>query len=122
MVLPCAIDGESFATYVEEVLAPELRHGDILVMDNLPVHKSERVTRAVEAAGCMLVYLPPYSPDYNPIEMAISKVKSVLRSLARRSVDGLFDGIGEALGSIRPTDALHYIAHCGYATKTCKPL
>ena len=68
-----------------------------------------------------MLRLPPYSPDFNPIEMA-STIKTVLRKLARRSVDGLFDGIGEALGSIRSTDALHYIAHCGYATKRRKPL
>ena len=71
----------------------------------------------IEAAGAELRYLPPYSPDFNPIEMAISKIKTVLRKLARRSIDGLFIGIGEALESIRPTDALNYIAHCGYATK-----
>jgi transposase len=64
-----------------------------------------------------VIRLPPYSPDFNPIEMAISKVKTVLRKLARRTVDGLFNGIGEALGSIRATDALNYIAHCGYATR-----
>ena len=91
-------------------------------MDNLPAHKSPQIDRLVEAVGARVLRLPPYSPDFNPIEMAISKVKTVLRKLAHRSVDGLFNGIGEALQSIRPTDALNYIAHCGYATKRCKSL
>jgi transposase len=117
-----ATDTELFLTFVREALLPTLRPGQVVVMDNLPAHQSMQIDRLVESTGARVLRLPPYSPDYNPIEMAISKVKSVLRSLARRSVDGLFDGIGEALGSIRPTDALHYIAHCGYATKTCKPL
>jgi transposase len=117
-----ATDTELFVTFVREALVPALEPGQVLVMDNLPAHKSPQIDRLVEAAGARVMRLPPYSPDFNPIEMAISKVKTVLRKLARRSVDGLFDGIGEALESIRPTDALNYIAHCGYATKRRKPL
>ena len=112
-----ATDTELFVTFVREALMPVLKSGQVLVMDNLPAHKSTQIDRLIEAAGARVLRLPPYSPDYNPIEMAISKVKTVLRKLARRSVDGLFDGIGEALDSIRPTDALNYIAHCHYATK-----
>ena len=117
-----ATDTELFVTFVREALVPVLKPGQVLVMDNLPAHRSPRVDRLVEATGARVLRLPPYSPDFNPIEMAISKVKTVLRKLARRSVDGLFTGIGEALQSIRPTDALNYIAHCGYATKRRKPL
>jgi transposase len=78
------------------------------------------VNQLIEATGARVLRLPPYSPDYNPIEMAISKVKTVLRKLAHRSVERLFVGIGEALSSIRPTDALNFIHHCGYATKRRK--
>ena len=117
-----ATDTELFVTFVREALVPVLRPGQLLVMDNLPAHKSAQIDRLVESTGARVLRLPPYSPDFNPIEMAISKVKTVLRKLSRRSVDDLFDGIGEALGSIQPTDALHYIAHCGYATKSRKQL
>ena len=117
-----ATDTELFVTFVREALVPVLKAGQVLVLDNLPAHKSPRVDPLVEATGARILRLPPYSPDYNPIEMAISKIKTVLRKLARRSVDGLFTGIGEALESIRPTDALNYIAHCGYATNRRKQL
>lgn len=117
-----ATDTELFVTFVREALVPLLKPGQVVVMDNLPAHKSVQVDQLVESAGARVLRLPPYSPDFNPIEMAISKVKTVLRTLARRSVDGLFTGIGEALLSIRMTDALSYIEHCGYAMKRCKPL
>ncbi len=111
-----ATDTELFVTFVAQALVPVLKPGQVVVMDNLSPHKAPAVARLIESAGARLVRLPPYSPDFNPIEMAISKVKTVLRRLAYRSVDGLLTGIGEALESIRPTDALNYIAHCGYAT------
>lgn len=117
-----ATDTELFITFVREALAPMLKPGQVVVMDNLPAHRSLQIDRLVESAGARVLRLPPYSPDFNPIEMAISKTKTVLRKLARRSVDELFIGIGEALGSIRPTDALNYIAHCGYATTRCNQL
>ena len=117
-----ATDTDLFVTFAREALAPVLKPGQVVVMDNLPAHKSLQIDQLVESVGARVLRLPPYSPDFNPIEMAISKVKTVLRKLARRSLDGLFDGIGQALGSIRPTDALNYIAHCGYATKRRKPL
>jgi len=117
-----ATDTELFVIFVGEALVPMLKPGQVLVMDNLPAHKSPQIDRLIESVGARVLRLPAYSPDFNPIEMAISKVKTVLRKLARRSVDGLFTGIGEALESIQPTDALNYIAHCGYATKRCKSL
>lgn len=109
-----ATDTELFVAFVGEALAPMLASGQVVVMDNLPAHKSPQVDRRIESAGARVLRLPPYSPDFNPIEQAISKVKSVLKKLAHRSVDGLLDGIAQALGSISPTDALHYIAHGGY--------
>jgi transposase len=120
-----ATDTELFVTFVREGLVPVLKKGQVLVLDNLPAHCSPLAGELVSATGARVLRLPPYSPDFNPIEMAISKVKTVLRTLARRTVGGLFDGIEEALGSIRPTDALNYINHCGYAataTMRRKPL
>src|SRR5947208_1107859 len=106
-----ATDTELFVTFVRQALVPMLSPGQVVVMDNLPAHKSPEVDRLIESAGARVLRLPPYSPDFNPIEQAISKIKSVLKKLAHRRIDGLFDGIAEALGSIRPIDALHYIAH-----------
>lgn len=109
-----AIDGELFLIFVREALVPSLRPGQIVVLDNLGVHKSAAVRQLVEAAGCKLIPLPPYSPDLNPIENAISKVKSVLRSLAERTIDGLHEAIAAALASITPEDAVAFMQHCGY--------
>jgi transposase len=117
-----ATDTELFVAFVDEALVPVLKPGQVVVMDNLPAHKSPRIDELVKAAGAKVLRLPPYSPDFNPIEMAISKVKTVLRQLAERGVDGLITGIGVALRSITAIDALHYIQHCGYAMKRCKPL
>jgi transposase len=117
-----ATDSELFVVFVREVLARVLKPGQVVVMDNLPAHKSAEVDRLVEAAGAKVLRLPPYSPDFNPIEMAISKTKTMLRKLAHRSVEQLLQGIGKALESIRCSDALNYIAHCGYATMRRNPL
>jgi transposase len=116
LLLDGPVDGHTFGTYVEEHLAPTLRPGDILVIDNLPAHKGERVSRAVEAAGCTLVYLPPYSPDYSPIENMWSKVKAILRSLAARTLDELLEAIKAALNAITSDDCEGYFRHCGYDT------
>jgi transposase len=104
-----------FLTFVAEALVPMLKPQQVVVMDNLPAHKSPVVDRLIEAAGARVLRLPPYSPDFNPIEQAISKTKSILKKLAHRTVDGLFDGIAQALNSIRPSDALNYIVHGGYS-------
>jgi transposase len=109
-----ATDMELFVTFVRDALAPHLRRGQVVVMDNLPAHKSPEVDRLIEATGARVLRLPPYSPDYNPIELAISKIKSVLKKLGCREVEGLFDAIGVALNSITPSDALNYIRHRGY--------
>jgi transposase len=110
-----ATDTELFVTFVREALVPMLVPGQVVVMDNLPAHRSPEGDRLIQTVGARVMRLPPYSPDFNPIEQAISKIKSVLKKLGHRSVDGLFQGITKALGSIRPTDALHYIAHGGYS-------
>lgn len=117
-----ATDTELFLAFVADALVPVLKPGQVVVMDNLPAHKSPKIDELIEAAGAKVLRLPPYSPDFNPIEMAISKVKTVLRKRAERSVDGLFNGIAVALSSITSTDALHYIQHCGYATKRGKAI
>lgn len=112
-----ATDTDTFVVFVRDGLVPTLRPDDVVVLDNLSVHKSVQVRRLIEQVGAKLLLLPPYSPDLNPIEMAISKIKSVMKKLARRSVDGLLNGLDQALGSIRPDDALAYITHCGYAIR-----
>jgi transposase len=119
MVLDGALDGRAFVAYVEQVLAPETRPGDLVVMDNLSAHKTPAVQAAF--AGCRLryTYLPAYSPDLNPIENAFSQLKRLVRSAAERTVDGLWEAIGRLIDRITPTDCCHYFRHCGYhATKT----
>jgi transposase len=110
-----ATDSDVFRAYVREVLAPELRPGDVVVMDNLSPHKASGVREAIEGAGATLRYLPPYSPDFNPIENVWSKVKGRLRSLAARSVDALHDAFGTALATVTPADCVGFFRHCGYA-------
>lgn len=110
-----ATDSDVFRTYVREVLAPELRPGDVVVMDNLSPHKAAGVREALEAVGATPRYLPPYSPDLNPIENVWSKVKGQLRSLAARSVDALHDAIGTALATVTADDCVGFFRHCGYA-------
>jgi len=112
-----ATDADTFVAFVREGLVPTLVPGQLVILDNLSAHKAAAVRPLVESAGAGLLPLPPYLPDLNPIELAISKIKNVLRKLARRSVDGVMSGIGEALGSITPDDALHYIAYRGYSLR-----
>lgn len=114
MVLAGPIDGDSFAGYVEQFLVPELTRGDIVVMDNLPSHKSQRVTDAIEGAGCTLAYLPPYSPDFNPIENMWSKVKACLRKAGARTFEALIDAVRDALSAVTPEDCDGYFENCGY--------
>ena len=109
-----ATDTQMFLAFVENFLVPKLKPGQVVVMDNLPAHKSPRVDRLIESVGAKLLRLPPYSPDYNPIEMAISKMKSLLRKREKRSLDDLEKALGEAVRSITPQDARAFIRHCGY--------
>jgi transposase len=114
MVLDGAMHGTAFLAYVEQVLAPTLTPGDIVVMDNLPAHKSVAVRRAIEAVGAELRFLPPYSPDYNPIEMAFSKLKAFLKKTAARTVDDLCDAIAIGIDTFTTTECQNYFAAAGY--------
>lgn len=122
LAAPCVLDGpingQAFVAWVEQMLAPELRPGDIVVMDNLGSHKVHGVRQAVEAAGATLRYLPPYSPDFNPIEQVFAKLKDLLRRTASRNVESLWNSIGTLLDRFTPTECASYIRHCGYGCST----
>jgi transposase len=109
-----AITKVIFEAYVEQVLTPSLRIGQVVVMDNLSAHKGEKVRELIEARGCELIYLPPYSPDLNPIEEAFSKIKSLLRKAAARTREALIEALGAAISAVSSTDALNFFEHCGY--------
>ena len=117
---PCVFDGpvngESFKAYVEQVLAPALRPGDIVVMDNLGSHKGSAIRRAIRAAGARLLFLPPYSPDLNPIEQAFAKLKTLIRKAEERTVDGLWRRIGGLLEAFTPRECANYLRNSGYAS------
>lgn len=115
---PCVfdgpMDGSCFRAYVEQFVVPILRHGDIVVMDNLPSHKVTGIREAIEAVGAELRYLPPYSPDFNPIEQLFAKLKALLRKAAARTIDALFVAIADALTSVSPQECQNYLASQGY--------
>jgi transposase len=121
MVAPMVLDGPinriAFQAYVEQVLVPELRPGDIVVMDNLSSHKGSAVRQAIEAIGAKLLYLPPYSPDFNPIENAFAKLKTLLRAAAERTVEALWHRIGDLLDRFTPEECANYFAAAGYEPK-----
>ena len=114
MTLDGPVDRGAFEAFVEGVLTPTIRSGDLVVMDNLSSHKGPRVARLVEAAGGRVLYLPPYSPDLNPIEMAFSKVKQALRGAAHRTAEGLWSRMQSTLDRVTASDARGYFRHCGY--------
>lgn len=114
MVIEGPTDAAVFRAYVEHVLVPSLRPGDIVVMDNLAPHKNRDVTEAIEAAGAEAWLLPPYSPDFNPIEKMWSKIKAFLRKVKARTKEALMDAIAAALRAIAPGDALNWFVSCGY--------
>jgi transposase len=118
LVLPGAINGFIFHTYVRDLLAPTLKAGYLVVIDNLPAHKVAGVREAIEARGAHLVYLPPYSSDLNPIEQCWAKVKQALRTAKARTFDALLDALAKALRSITPADILAWFHHCGYAVSS----
>jgi transposase len=115
---PCVfdgpMDGASFLIYVEHFLAPTLRRGDVVVMDNLASHKVAGVKETIEGAGATLRYLPAYSPDLNPIEQAFAKLKAALRKAAARTFDALVEAIAQALADFTPQECANYIANSGY--------
>jgi transposase len=108
------INGESFATYVEQILCPTLRQGDIVVMDNLGSHKSARVRRLIRTAGAKLFFLPKYSPDLNPIEQIFAKLKHLLRKAAARTVTAICAAIGQFLGCFTAAECTAYFRNSGY--------
>lgn len=120
LTAPFVLDGpmnrEAFLVYVDKVLAPTLRPGDIVVMDNLPAHKGDQVRALIEARDARLMFLPPYSPDLNPIELAFAKFKTLLRSAAETTVSGLWSRIGDVLKAFTAQECANYFRHDGYAS------
>jgi transposase len=114
MVLDGPMDGAAFLVYVEQVLIPTLREGDIVVMDNLPAHKPAAIRQAIERAGAELRYLPPYSPDLNPIEKAFAKLKAFLRKAAARTRDDLWNAIASAIPRFKVNECKNYFIDAGY--------
>ncbi len=109
-----ATNRDVFEAYVERVLAPKLRPGQVVVMDNLTAHKGDRVRELIEGSECELLYLPPYSPDFNPIEEAFAKIKGVLRKAEARTREALVEAMGTAISAVSAHDARGFFEHCGY--------
>ena len=114
MVRDGPINGDWFEAYVAQVLVPELRPGDVVIMDNLSSHKRASVRERIEAAGATLRFLPPYSPDFNPIEKAFSRLKAMLRKAGERTVSGLWNLIGRLVDIFQPHECANYLRSCGY--------
>ncbi len=115
LVLDGPMNGAVFLSWVEQFLAPDLKPGDIVIMDNLPAHKVAGVAAAIEAAGAERLLLPPYSPDLNPIEMMFSKLKTLIRKGAWRTQEALWQGIGDAIDKVSQEECRNYLRHAGYA-------
>jgi transposase len=115
MTLDGPMNGETFRAWTEQFLAPVLKPGDIVVMDNLPSHKVSGIREAIEAQGALLLYLPPYSPDLNPIEQVFAKFKAALRKAAAPTVARLWNEIAKTLRTFSPQECAAYLKHCGYA-------
>jgi transposase len=118
------IDNDSFRAYIEQVLMPTLRRGDVVVLDNLAAHKQPEVRAAIEAVGALLRFLPPYSPDFNPIELAFAKLTAFLRAVRPRTFDQVCELMAAALGLFAREECANYVQHCGYrsTTRKSKPL
>lgn len=114
LMLDGAADASAFEVYVERLLAPSLKPGQIVILDNLSIHHGERVRTAIEARGCRLLFLPAYSPDFSPIEEAFSKVKTFLRRRSARTREALQEAIAQALLTVTAQDASGWFPHCGY--------
>ena len=115
-VLDGPINGNAFTIYVEHVLVPTLKPGDIVVMDNLGSHKSGKVRQLIPNAGARLLFLPPYSPDLNPIEQVFAKLKTLLRKADERTVETVWKRIGSLLGHFKPTECTNYLRNSGYGS------
>jgi transposase len=114
MTIPAATDGAVFLAFIQQVLVPELRAGQVVVFDNLSPHKQPGVRAAIEAAGCRVIFLPPYTPEWNPIEPCWSKMKEFLRSRAASTRDALEAAVADAMDTITAQDACGWFRHCGY--------
>jgi transposase len=114
MLLPGAMDGDAFAAWIGKALAPTLKAGDIVICDNLNVHKNAQARKEIETRGAELRFLPAYSPDLNPIEMLFAKIKAVVRAIAPRDFDALCKALKDALAALPPAECLNYIRHAGY--------
>ena len=114
MELDGAVDTASFVAYIDQVLGPTLAPGDVVVLDNLRVHKAPGVAEALDAFGARLLFLPPYSPDFTPVELAFSKLKTCLRTAQARTREALTEALKTAIEWITTADAEHWFAHCGY--------
>ena len=114
MVLDGPMNGAWFLAYVQQVLAPTLKPGDVVIMDNLAAHKSTPIKDAMEAVGARLLFLPPYSPDLNPIENAFAKLKAMVRKAAARSIEQLWDAIARIIQTYSPRECANYFAAAGY--------
>jgi len=112
------IDGATFLAYIEQVLVPSLRPGDVVVLDNLAAHKQPEVRAAIEHAGASLRFLPPYSPDFNPIELAFAKLKAFFRAARPRSFEHVCQLMGAVLALFMPDECRNYVEHCGYRFTT----
>jgi transposase len=129
-ILDGSADSTAFEIYVEQILAPNLKAGQIVILDNLSIHLGPKVRQAIEARGCRLLFLPAYSPDFSPIEEAFSKVKTFLRRQGARTREALQEALAQALDLITEADALGWFTHCGYpppvlderAQELCTPL
>lgn len=113
-MLDGALNTETFEWYVREQLAPRLRPGQVVVLDNLSVHKAASIREALAARGCDLLFLPPYSPDFTPIEQAFSKLKAIVRGIGARTQEALQEAVRLAMEAITPDDAAAWYAHAGY--------
>jgi transposase len=114
MVLKGPVDADAFVTYVEKCLVPTLKHGEIVVLDNVPSHHDDRVRPLIQRTGAKLYYLPPYSPDLNPIENAFSQLKAALRKLGEKTFDGLTNAVGQLLDATAADHCLNFFVACGY--------
>jgi transposase len=121
MAIEGAADGDAFVAYLREFLVPMLVPGQIVALDNLSVHKDDRVAPLIVAAGCRLCYLPSYSPDFNPIELAFSKVKTAMRRIEARTHEALVNALGPVLDTVTTADVRGWYRHCGYFLQVEQP-
>lgn len=121
MAIEGAADGDAFVAYLREFLVPMLAPGQVVVLDNLSVHKDARVAPLIADAGCRLCYLPSYSPDFNPIELAFSKIKTAMRQIGARTHDALVDALGPVLDTVTRQDVVGWYRHAGYSLEAVQP-